>query len=260
MTDADDLASAYLPDGVEVNDTTRHVAAQLALSWLQLTAQQRRLVIAFEATLDPAAAAKAAGYNDKVSAGKAAIALASERVRLVQRLRSTLQTETIPPPMIGRILTRIALGIDESTPHARIRAAIELARVQGAYVPPSALNQQPGADETGLEELDQAAQDRIVQAAMHGGASFAELLRTRAEEAAAEQAQALEQESAQAEVQAIARQAAEAQQPAKKRKFNRGVRQGPAPIDPVLGTIPEHLANTDALAAARAKMKGPTDG
>lgn len=255
MSDADDLASAYLPEGVVVDDATRHVAGQLAIAWLNLTPAARRLVIEYERCLDPVQAAERCGLE---SARVAESMLAAERIRQVLSLRTMLTTETIPPAMIGRLLTRMALGlVPGATPHAMVRAAVELARVQGAYVPPTVRDQAPGADETGLETLDQAAQDRIVQAAMHGGTSFAELLRARADSAALEQARAEEAAAAQAEVASIARQAEEAQQPAKRRKFKR---TAPTSIDPVLGTVPTHLANTDALAMARAKMGNDGDG
>lgn len=253
MSDADDLASAYLPDGVVIDDTTRHVAAQLALAWLQLLPSTRRLILEYEKCLDPALAAERAGLE---SARVVESILGAERVRQVMSLRAMLTTETIPPTMIGRVLTRIALGLVPANPHQQIRAAIELARVQGAYVPPQTRDQLPNPDETGLESLDQAAQDRIVQAAMGGGQSFADLLRKRAEDANTEAAEAAEKLAAEAELQSLERQAAEKARPAKARKF----KARPAPIDPVLGTIPEHLANTDALAAARAKMKRDADG
>jgi hypothetical protein len=245
----DELASAYLPEGVVVDDNTRHVAAQLALAWLHLTAPQRRLVLAYERTLDPRTAAKEAEI-----AGDPESMLGSDRVRLVLRLRSTLQTDTIPPSMIGRVLTRIALGIDEGTPHARIRAAVELARVQGAYVPPSSLlPKEPG--ETGEEALDQEAQDRIVQAAMaSNGVSFADLLRSRVEAAGEEAAAAQEALANRMEVESATRQAAEQAQRDAKRPGRRHPARPVQGVNPVTGTVPVHLANTDALAEARAKM------
>lgn len=250
MSDADDLASAYLPDGVVVDDATRHVAAQLALAWLQLTPGARRLVLEYERCLDPVAAAAKAGLE---SGRVAESMLGADRIRQVLALRAMLTTEAIPPPMIGRLLTRMALGlVPGASPHAMIRAAVELARVQGAYVAPTVPDKGGNADETGLEALDQAAQDRIVRAAMGGGQSFADLLRTRAQAAAEEQTAAEEAAAAKAEFQSVQRQAEEAKTPAKRRKFKPTAQR----IDPVLGTIPEHLANTDALALARAKMTG----
>lgn len=241
----DELASAYLPEGVVVDDVTRHVAAQLALAWLNLTVPQRRLVLAYERCLDPRTAAKEAELE-----GDPESMLGAERVRTVLRLRSLLQTDTIPPAMIGRVLTRIALGLTDANAHQVIRASVELARVQGAYVPPAhLLPKEPG--ETGQEILDQEAQDRIVQASMaSNGVSFADLLRDRVAAAGEEAAAAQEQLANRIELESATRQAAEA---ATRDAGKRGKRR-PAPVDPVIGTVPSHLANTDALAEVRAKM------
>lgn len=263
MSQADDLATRYMPDGVEVDDANRHAAGQLAIAWLALAPEHRRLVVEYERVLSPeeTAAVLRRSAGRKITTREAAALLDTAPIRRVLHLRSLMREETIPPAMIGRVLSRIALGIeDDATPFAKIRACVELARVQGAYVPP-----QQGADRvddgTGLEQLDQAAKDRIVAGAMWpGGAAaegqtFADMLRARVTASDAEgEAAKIEAEEAAAE-QSVAREEAAAAPKAKPHKFKRRPEGFP-----VIGTIPPHLANTDALEEARRKMAGGGGG
>lgn len=268
MSQADDLATRYMPDGVEVDDANRHAAGQLAIAWLSLAPEHRRLVIEYERVLNPGKAAAAADLRNAsgvvITHGEAADLLGTAPLRRVMHLRSLMREETIPPAMIGRILSRIALGLEDATPHAKIRACTELARVQGAYVPPR-LGGEKIEDGTGVEQLDQAAKDRIVAGSMWpGGAlpegqTFADMLRARASQADAEE-QAAQDAAAEASAAAsVVREIEAAKPPEKRHKYKR--RPGDLPVAmPIIGTVPEHLANTDALEEARRKMAGRGDG
>lgn len=263
MTTGDDLATAYMPDGVLVDENNRHAAGQLAIAWLGLEPGHRRLVAEYERILNPGKAAAAANLTNSaghvITFGEAEAILGSEQVRRVLRLRSLMNTDTIPPAMIGRILTRIALGLEEGTAHVKVRACVELARVQGAYIPPVIGGELPLA-ESEAERLDQAAQDRIVQGALGGGPNLADLLRQRSLDASQDEADANE---AVAEVMADRAQARdEAPKPQGRQKFKRrqpGAEVCPT-VMPVIGTVPPHLASTDALHAAREKMKARGSG
>lgn len=268
MTEPDDLATQYMPDGVVVDDANRHAAGQLAIAWLSLAPEHRRLVVEYERLLNPGKAAAAADLRNSsgvvITHGEAVDLLATTQVRRVMHLRSLMREETIPPAMIGRILSRIALGLEDATPFAKIRACTELARVQGAYVPPR-LGGEKADDGTGLEQLDQAAKDRIVAGAMWPGGvlpegqSFAEMLRTRANQADAEEQAAQEAAAEASAAQSVIRETAAAKPADKPHKYKRRPAGVPVAM-PIIGTIPEHLANTDALIEARRKMEGRGNG
>lgn len=257
MTEPDDLATRYMPDGVELDETNRHAAGQLAIAWLSLSPDHRRLIVEFERVLNPGKAAANANVRNSAGAiithGEAADLLGTTPIRRVMHLRSLMREDTIPPPMIGRILSRIALGMEDASAHAKIRACTELARVQGAYVPLAQVGKTQ--DDAGAEGLDQAAKDRIVAGAMWpegmdgAGQSFADLLRARAKQADAEEMAAQEAAADAAAVESIVREDAAAKAKEKRKKYKR--RYGEMPI---IGTVPEPLANTDALYLAKQKM------
>lgn len=271
MTDAGELATQYMPDGVAVDDTNRHAAGQLAIAWLALAPEHRRLVVEYERALNPGKAAAAADLRNSagvvITHGEAADLLATPSLRRVLHLRSLMREETIPPAMIGRILSRIALGLEDATPHAKIRACTELARVQGAYVPPSGVKENLEGDR-GAEGLDQEAKDRIMAGAswLNGfgsaGVSFADLLRARAAQADADEKAAQDALADASSAESVRREVEAAKPPARRKKYRRTAQNGVSAVlvKPVIGTVPEHLANTDALHVARAKMRGGGNG
>lgn len=185
-----DLAGGWLPAGVEEDDSNREVCRQLRTMWARLTERQQRVVLLFEASPDPEAIAKAAGFSGKGAAQKVEEELTNVVVRHVMHMRNLLLGGTLSTLVSRRVLASVIMG---THPTVQVTGPVLLnaiklnALLAGEMVPEVKPEDMPAgatADATREES------DRIIRATL-GADNLADVLRERSAAAAKERADAL---------------------------------------------------------------------
>lgn len=185
-----DLAGGALPPGVEEDEGNREVCRQLRQMWTRLTQRQQRVVMLFEASPDPDAIAKAAGFSGKGAKQKVEAELTCPVVRQVMHLRNVLVGGTLPTLVSRRILASVIMGTHptvEVTGPVLLNAIKLNALLAGEMVPevkPEELPAGSTADATREEA------DRIMRTTL-GTENISSLLKARSKAAAKEREQAL---------------------------------------------------------------------
>lgn len=152
---ATDLSSAWCPVGAVLDEATKLPETQLKAVWARMSYSERRVVIAYEKLAEVGATAKACNLKQH----EVRAILDNGVVRQATTLRQILLADTLPPTMIGRMLSMIAIS-PTSSDHAKIRALTELARVQGVYQSSTPVIAEDDAPAT----MDEQSADRIVEA------------------------------------------------------------------------------------------------
>ncbi len=202
-----DIVGGYIPVGVEEDDTTREVIRQIQNIWRRLTDKQKRVIILFEASPDPAGIASRAGFSGKGAAGKVEEELQLPLVRQVLHLRSALVGSVMPTAMSKRLLTSFVLGTHpvQQTAATFLQAIKLLALLNGEIEPEVKADDLEAGAVAGVTRDEN---DRIMRETM-GSANVADVIRARSQAAAAERAIALEVETPEATPEPVAAAVAE---------------------------------------------------
>lgn len=185
-----DLAGGWLPAGVEEDDSNREVCRQLRVMWARLTERQQRVVLLFEASPDPEAIAKAAGFSGKGAAQKVEEELTNVVVRHVMHMRNLLLGGTLSTVVSRRVLASVIMG---THPTVQVTGPVLLnaiklnALLAGEMVPEVKPEDMP-AGATADATREEA--DRIMRATL-GTENLSELLKARSRAAQQERADAL---------------------------------------------------------------------
>lgn len=185
-----DLAGGWLPPGVEEEDGNREVCRQLRVMWSRLTERQQRVVMLFEASPDPDAIAKAAGFSGKGAAQKVEAELTNVVVRQVMHLRNILLGGTLPTLVSRRILASVIMGTHPTVTVTGpvLLNAIKLNALLAGEMTPEVREEELPAGATADATREEA--DRIMRATL-GQENLTDLLRARSKAAAKEREQAM---------------------------------------------------------------------
>lgn len=185
-----DLAGGWLPAGVEEDDSNREVCRQLRTMWSRLTERQQRVVMLFEASPDPEAIAKAAGFSGKGAAQKVEEELTNVVVRHVMHMRNILLGGTLSTIVSRRVLASVIMG---THPTVQVTGPVLLnaiklnALLAGEMVPEVKPEEMPAG---AMADATREEADRIMRATM-GAENIASVLKERSKAAAKEREEAL---------------------------------------------------------------------